>query len=147
MDDSDSSSSNSKQKCLSTDDGYSEGFSPGEGGNYWKLRHDNLLKDYEKLQVLNQALEERLLTVVEVFEKKKDELVANVEYEKSTLMADVNKLSTKLVDARIKLHDYEEKELLHASNCNAPCHKGCPEKSLDAKTLPKSQSPIDPNLV
>lgn len=76
------------------------------------MRHDNLMQDYEKLQKLNQVLEERLLRVVDAFEQKKQELIANVEYEKSTLMADVNKLSNKLVDARIKLHDYEEKELL-----------------------------------
>ena len=107
MEDSDSSSPKSNR--ASTLEEMSDSTSTGESGNYWKLRHDNLLKDYDKLQKLNQVLEERLLNVVEAFEKKKEELEATVEYEKSTLMADVNKLSTKLVDARIKLHDYEEK--------------------------------------
>lgn len=111
--DSDSSNSNPKAYQISTtDDASSESNSGAESSNYWKMRHDNLMQDYEKLQKLNQVLEERLLRVVDAFEQKKQELIANVEYEKSTLMADVNKLSNKLVDARIKLHDYEEKELL-----------------------------------
>lgn len=91
---------------------------------YWRMKYEQLKSDYDHLQGVNQNLEEKLLNVVESFSKKKDELIANIEYEKSTLMADVNKLSTKLVDARIKLHDYEEKEILHAAECNSPCHRG-----------------------
>lgn len=120
MEDSDSSSPKSNR--ASTLEEMSDSTSTGESGNYWKLRHDNLLKDYDKLQKLNQVLEERLLNVVEAFEKKKEELEATVEYEKSTLMADVNKLSTKLVDARIKLHDYEEKELFKKSDSAGISH-------------------------
>jgi predicted nuclease with TOPRIM domain len=78
---------------------------------YWKMRYEKLKEDFDHLQEVNQNLEEKLLNVVETFEKRHQALLASVEYEKSTLMADVNKLSTKLVDARIKLHDLiEEKE-------------------------------------
>lgn len=127
----------------------------GEGGNYWKLRYDKLQADYDQLHKKNQELEEKLLNVVELFEKKKEELVANVEFEKTTLMADVNKLSTKLVDARIKLHDYEEKEIIHASECDAPCHKSCAKlKKSSSFSLNNgnhqdqhSNGAFDPNLV
>lgn len=132
---------------------------PGEGGNYWKLRYDKLLNDYNNLLQKNQNLEEKLLNVVECFEKKKEELILNIEHEKTTLMADVNKLSTKLVDARIKLHDYEEKELIHASECSAPCHKNCsqqlPNHSSNSTPIganrmfagTKQDNTFDPNLV
>lgn len=121
----------------------------GEGGKYWQLRYEKLLTDYNHLQQVNQNLEDKLLNVVESFEKQKEELVANNEYEKTTLMADVNKLSTKLVDARIKLHDYEEKEMIHASECNAPCHKNYPEGSKSNNHVSKHQNSInyDPNIV
>lgn len=101
---------------------------------YWQTRYEQLQRDYDHLQKVNENLEDKLLKVVEDFDKKKEELVANIEYEKSTLMADVNKLSNKLVDARIKLHDYEEKELIHAAECGSPCHKngGCPTKTTPA---------------
>lgn len=95
----------------------------GLGEEYWKSRFERLQADYNHLQNINQNLEERLLNVVETFERKKEELIANIEYEKSTLMADVNKLSNKLVDAKIRLHDHQEKELIHAAECDAPCHK------------------------
>lgn len=124
--------------------------SSGEGGEYWKLRYEKLLDDYNHLQTINQSLENKLLTVVESFEKKKVELEANIEYEKSTLMADVNKLSTKLVDARIRLHDYEEKELIHASECNSPCHKSCPKVQHTNQvntTKDNSTMNYDPNIV
>lgn len=123
----------------------------GESGNYWRLRYERLLNDYNHLQKINQNLEDRLLTIVESFERKKEELMANTEYEKSTLMADVNKLSTKLVDARIKLHDYEEKELLHASECDAPCHKNCTDSGNKNNGLNGTRDQVsmhnDPNLV
>lgn len=119
---------------------------PGEDAKYWQSRYDKLLSDYNHLQNINQNLEEKLLNVVETFEKKREELVANIEHEKTTLMADVNKLSTKLVDARIKLHDYEEKELIHASECNAPCHRNCPN-SFGNKVNGASDQAYDPNLV
>ena len=70
MEDSDSSSPKSNRASTLEEMSYST--STGESGNYWKLRHDNLLKDYDKLQKLNQVLEERLLNVVEAFEKKKE---------------------------------------------------------------------------
>lgn len=123
--------------------------SSAEDSNYWRSRYESLLNDYNNLQSLNQNLEEKLLNVAELFEKKKEELVANIEYEKSTLMADVDKLSTKLVDARIKLHDYEEKELIHAAECDSPCHRNYPDQHNSGnKTngLFKEQ-PYDPNLV
>lgn len=100
----------------------------GETGDYWRLRYLQLEVEYQKLQQINQSLEDKLLRIVESYEQKKVELMANIECEKSTLMADVNKLSTKLVDARIRLHDYEEKEMLHASECSSPCHKGLPDR-------------------
>lgn len=123
--------------------------SVGETGNYWKLRYEKLFADYTHLQKLNERLEDKLLNIVDSFEKKREELVANVEYEKSTLMADVNKLSTKLVDARIKLHDYEEKELIHASECDAPCHRSCTEATPFKLNGNKDQISMhnDPNLV
>ena len=121
--------------------------SVGEGGKYWQMRYEKLLNDYNHLQKINQNLEEKLLNVVESFEKKKDELVANIEYEKTTLMADVNKLSTKLVDARIKLHDYEEKELMHASECNSPCHTGGARGKSNGTKFQTSINNFDPNLV
>lgn len=93
-----------------------------DGEKYWQMRYDRLKSDYDHLQTINQNLEEKLLSVVDSFEKKREEMEANAEYEKSTLMADVNKLSTKLVDARMKLHDREEKDIMHAAECDAPCH-------------------------
>lgn len=119
---------------------------PGEDVKYWQSRYDKLMTDYNHLQKINQNLEDKLLNVVETFEKKKEELVANIEYEKTTLMADVNKLSTKLVDARIKLHDYEEKELIHASECNSPCHRNC-SNNLANKVNGAFEQAYDPNLV
>lgn len=110
-----------------------ETFDAYTGEKYWRMRFEQLKIDYDHLQKVNQNLEDKLLTIVEVFDKKKDELIANVEYEKSTLMADVNKLSTKLVDARIKLHDYEEKEILHAAECGSPCHRGLTTQQLNAE--------------
>lgn len=117
--------------------------SVGEGGNYWKQRYEKLLIDYNNLLEKNQYLENKILNVADDFIRKQEELVANIEYEKSTLMADVNKLSTKLVDARIKLHDYEEREILHASECNSPCH------DLKKTVGPRDNSSMqyDPNLV
>lgn len=131
----------------------------GEGGNYWKFRYEQLQLDYNQLHRKNQELEDKLLNVVELFEKKREELVANIEFEKSTLMADVDKLSTKLVDARIKLHDYEEKEIIHAAECRAPCHKNCNDPKMSNNydlnngliknndSLSASDSQYDPNLV
>lgn len=121
--------------------------SQAEDANYWRLRYKGLESDYNRLQQINQNLEEKLLGIVESFEKKKEELVANIEHEKSTLMADVNKLSTKLVDARIKLHDYEEKEFIHAAECDSPCHKGCANGMTQTKKIDKIQTNEDPNLV
>lgn len=92
---------------------------------FWAMKYERLQNDYDHLQKINQTLEDKLLNVVETFERKREQLEANIEHEKSTLMADVNKLSNKLVDARIKLHDYEEKEMLHAAECDSPCHRGC----------------------
>lgn len=119
---------------------------PGEDAKYWQSRYDKLLSDYNHLQNINQNLEEKLLNVVETFEKKREELVANIEYEKTTLMADVNKLSTKLVDARIKLHDYEEKEMIHATECNSPCHRNC-QNSVNKANNGTYDQAYDPNLV
>lgn len=93
------------------------------GEPYWKSKYEKLQEDYDHLLKMNQTLEDKLLQVVENFEKKKKELVASLEYEKSTMIADVNELSTKLVHARIKLHDQEEKEILHAAECSSPCHR------------------------
>lgn len=123
--------------------------SSAEDSNYWRSRYKSLLNDYNSLQNLNQTLEEKLLNVAELFEKKTEELVANIEHEKSTLMADVNKLSTKLVDARIKLHDYEEKELIHAAECDSPCHKNYPDQANSSNKTNGSfkEQPYDPNLV
>lgn len=92
----------------------------GEGGDYWKLRYEELEKDYDRLHKLNQVLEDRILNITEDFQKQKEQIIATVEHEKSTLMADVNKLSTKLVDARIKLHDFEEQQLLRRTMDNDP---------------------------
>lgn len=87
------------------------GNNSSQGEEYWKMRYEKLKEDFDHLQNVNQNLEDKLLNVVETFEKRHEALLASVEYEKSTLMADVNKLSTKLVDARIKLHDLiEERE-------------------------------------
>lgn len=65
---------------------------------YWEDKYCRLLDGYRHLQKVNQDLEDKLLGVVDRHEK-----------EKVTLMADVNKLSSKLVDARMKLHDLEER--------------------------------------
>lgn len=92
----------------------------GEGGDYWKLRYEGLEKDYDRLHNLNKILEDKILTMADDFQKQKEQIIATVEYEKSTLMADVNKLSTKLVDARIKLHDYEEQQLLRNNTNDDP---------------------------
>lgn len=122
---------------------------PPFGTPYWKAQYESLLEENARLQRLNEKLEDRLLNIVEESEKNKQECVANVEYEKSTLMADVNKLSTKLVEARIRLHDYEEKELLHAAECSSPCHKGQPNSTISSIknfVTPKDQA-YDPNLV
>lgn len=123
--------------------------SNAENADYWRFRYEKLSTDYNHLQKINQNLEEKLLNIADTFEKKREELVANIEHEKSTLMADVNKLSTKLVDARIKLHDYEEKELIHASECDSPCHRNCPDQasSINSKTNGHTEQQLDPNLI
>lgn len=126
-----------------------------KGEQYWQMRYESLKKDYDHLQKLNVNLEEKLLNVVETFEKKREELIANAEFEKSTLMADVNKLSTKLVDARMKLHDREEKDVLHAAECTAPCHSKTtpqvipivPTSKRTNNMLDQQQMMNDPNLV
>lgn len=84
----------------------------GETNSYWKLRYEKLEDDYSRLQKLNQNLEGKLLTIVETCENEKKDIIERIEFEKSTLMADVDKLSNKLVDARIKLHDFEEREMI-----------------------------------
>lgn len=118
------------------------------GEYYWRAQYESLLVDYNRLQKLNDKLEDKLLNIVDECERDKQECVANVEYEKSTLMADVNKLSTKLVHARIKLHDYEEKELIHAAECSSPCHKGLSKDKYAGSTLSsKDHAAHDPNLV
>lgn len=124
----------------------------GENSSYWRLRYEKLQDDYDRLQKINQNLEDKLLKVVESYERKREELEADSEHVKSTLMADVNKLSSKLVDARIKLHDYEEKEILHASECGSPCHKmpnAAAGYSVKSKTSEIAQKDMiyDPNLV
>lgn len=122
--------------------------SGAEDLNYWRSMYENLLKDYDNLQSLNQNLEEKLLNIAEMFEKKKEELVTTNQNQLSTLMADVDKLSNKLVDARIKLHDYEEKELIHASECDSPCHRNYPDQASSSnKTNGFKEQPYDPNLV
>lgn len=121
----------------------SDGNSVGEGGSYWKIRYEGLEKDYNRLHKVNQSLEEKLLNIVEDFQKQKNEIIATVEYEKSTLMADVNKLSTKLVDARIKLHDYEEQELMRKAQANAISDKS-KSKAIGNKPITFDE---DPNLV
>lgn len=123
-----------------------------ETNDYWRQRYERLQGDYDQLQLINQNLEDKLLKVVESYERKREELEADSEHVKSTLMADVNKLSSKLVDARIKLHDYEEKEILHASECGSPCHKApisSASFSLRNKTSETTQKEMvyDPNLV
>lgn len=135
--------SSSSAKCSTGSTNSSNNGQLGE--HYWKVQYDSLLEDYNRLQRLNDKLEDKLLNIVEECEKNKQECVANVEYEKSTLMADVNKLSTKLVDARIRLHDYEEKELLHAAECDSPCHKGF--SSGNGNKQAKVDLAYDPNLV
>ena len=126
--------------------------SHGEGGNYWQLRYEKLLVDYNHLQTINQNLEEKLLNVVENFEKKKEELVAGIEHERSILVADVNKLSTKLVDARIKINDYEERELVRQTECNSSCHnnKNHPVDNSKLISLKEHQTineQYDPNVI
>lgn len=122
--------------------------SGAEDVNYWRSMYESLLKDYNNLQSLNQNLEEKLLNIAEMFEKKKEELVATNQNQLSTLMADVDKLSNKLVDARIKLHDYEEKEIIHASECDSPCHKNYPDQASSSnKNNGFKEQPYDPNLV
>lgn len=129
-----------------------------EGEKYWQMMYAHLKNDYDHLQKVNQNLEDKLLNIVDAFEKKKEELIANSEFEKSTLMADVNKLSTKLVDARMKLHDREEKDILHAAECASPCHtKTTPsqvipiaqsnQKSSQSYKFDQQQMINDPNLV
>uniref|UniRef100_A0A6G1SAU7 Uncharacterized protein n=1 Tax=Aceria tosichella TaxID=561515 RepID=A0A6G1SAU7_9ACAR len=110
---------------------------PSQGEQYWKMRYEKLKEDFDHLQKVNQNLEEKLLNVVETSERRHEALLASVEYEKKTLMADVNKLSTKLVDARIKLHDLiEEKE---QSSTNPYMNKIDPQQA--------QQMADDPNLV
>lgn len=119
-----------------------------ESVTYWKNRHEKLEEDYRTLQNLNQTLEDRLLNVVESFEAKKKEILERVEYEKSTLMADVNKLSNKLVDARIKLHDYEEKEMLRQADAVTGANIIISQTSVDKHTNSKQTfNEYDPNLI
>lgn len=102
---------NAKADASSADQQATQQQNPSQGEQYWKMRYEKLKDDFDRLQNVNQNLEDKLLNVVETYERRHEALLASVEYEKSTLMADVNKLSTKLVDARIKLHDLiEEKE-------------------------------------
>lgn len=83
-----------------------------EKATYWRQRYEDLERDHQRLQTLNSKLEDKLLNIVGRFEKQRDDLVAQNELEKNTLINDVNKLSNKLVDARMKLLDYEEHELV-----------------------------------
>lgn len=122
MDKSDSMKSDKNRQppakdATTADERQSDSSSHGE--QYWKMKYEELRKDFDHIQKVNQGLEDKLLTIVETFEKKREEMVAQVDSERNILMADVNKLSTKLVDARIRLHDMEE----HAAECSAPCHK------------------------
>lgn len=118
-----------------------------ESVTYWKYRHEKLVEEYLTLQNLNQTLEERLLNVVESFEAKKKEIVDRVEYEKSTLMADVNKLSNKLVDARIKLHDYEEKEMMRQADVGAGANIITSQTTVDKYCNKQTSHEYDPNLI
>ncbi|KAG9510700.1 Dedicator of cytokinesis protein 3 [Fragariocoptes setiger] len=65
--------------------------------NHWKDKYSRLLIGYQKLQAVNHNLEDKLLKLIDDHER-----------EKGTLIADVNKLSSKLVDAQMKLADANE---------------------------------------
>lgn len=94
--------------------------SNAENEKYWRSRYEKLLSDYQCLQKKNQNLEDKLLSLADSFDKERKTLKDGAEREKMTLIADVNKLSGKLVDARIKLHDMEEKNFFdkHQQACN-----------------------------
>lgn len=123
--------------------------SDAEDVTYWRYRYEKLQEEYNRIHKLNQDLEEKLLKVVDRYERKNLEMLANNEHEKSTLIADVNKLSTKLVNARIRLHDIEEKEQIHASECNAPCHQNGRTAVMndDIDTNCHNSANYDPNII
>lgn len=132
-----------KPEAASTDQQAPQLQSPSQGEQYWKMRYDKLKEDFDHLQSVNQNLEEKLLNVVETFERRHEALLASVEYEKSTLMADVNKLSTKLVDARIKLHDLIEEREQSSSGQNLYNNNYTQQSTASLTSQPMSNGIVD----
>lgn len=78
---------------------------------FWQEKYERLLESHKKLQKVNQALEDKLLRLVDKFES-----------EKSMLTRDVADLTTKLVEARVMLTEVEEENESYKSDCAVAVH-------------------------
>ncbi|RWS12370.1 tight junction-associated protein 1-like protein, partial [Dinothrombium tinctorium] len=74
---------------------------------FWQEKYDRLFESHRKLQKVNQALEDKLLRIVDKFET-----------EKAALTRDVADLTTKLVEARVLITDLEEENDQYKNDCN-----------------------------
>ncbi|XP_074600804.1 uncharacterized protein LOC141854869 isoform X2 [Brevipalpus obovatus] len=74
---------------------------------FWQEKYDRLAESHRKLQKVNQALEDKLLRIVDKFET-----------EKATLTRDVNDLTNRLVEARVTINDMEEENEQYKHDCN-----------------------------
>lgn len=74
---------------------------------FWQEKYDRLAESHRKLQKVNQALEDKLLRIVDKFET-----------EKATLTRDVNDLTNRLVEARVTINDIEEENEQYKHDCN-----------------------------
>jgi len=78
---------------------------------FWQEKYDRLLESHHKLQKVNQALEDKLLRIVDKFES-----------EKSILLRDISDLTNKLAEARVSVFDLEEENEQYKNDCNVAIH-------------------------
>lgn len=78
---------------------------------FWQEKYERLLESHKKLQKVNQALEDKLLRLVDKFES-----------EKSALTRDVAELTTKLVEARVNVTDLEDENEGYKNDCAVAVH-------------------------
>ncbi|RWS24844.1 tight junction-associated protein 1-like protein [Leptotrombidium deliense] len=74
---------------------------------FWQEKYERLFESHRKLQKVNQALEDKLLRIVDKFET-----------EKSAMTRDVADLTTKLVEARVLITDLEDENEQYKEDCN-----------------------------
>lgn len=77
----------------------------------WQEKYERLAESHRRLQKVNQALEDKLLRIVDKFET-----------EKANLTRDVSDLTNKLVEARVTIDDIEEENENYKNDCNIAVH-------------------------